>query len=57
MILWLWFRMALANRVAGLAEITLYHVPMACTGVLVALARALVPELYRNHDRQQVRWF
>ena len=58
MILWLWFRMALANRVAGLAELTLYVVPMSCTGVLVALAKALVPEVYRNRDRgQQVRWF
>ena len=49
--LWRIFRMALANRVAGLAELTLYRVPMAWTGVLVALARAMVPEVYRNRDR------
>jgi hypothetical protein len=52
MILWLWFRMALANRVAGLAEITLYHVPMSCTGALVTVAKALVPEVYRNRGRE-----
>jgi hypothetical protein len=55
--LWRLFRMALAKRVTGLAELTLYRVPMAWTGILVALARALVPEVYRSHDRQQVRWF
>ena len=56
--LWRLFRMALAKRVTGLAELTLYLVPMSCTGVLVALAKALVPEVYRNRDRgQQVRRF
>jgi hypothetical protein len=45
--------MALAKRVTGLAELTLYLVPMSCTGVLVALAKALVPEVHRNHDRGQ----
>ncbi len=45
--------MALAKRVTGLAEATLYVVPMSCTGILVALARALAPELYRNRGRDQ----
>ena len=51
--LWRLFRIALAKRMTGLAEITLYLVPMSCTGVLVALAKALVPEVHRNHDRGQ----
>jgi hypothetical protein len=42
MILWRLFRMALAKRVTGLAELTLYRVPMACTRVLITLAKALV---------------
>ena len=43
--------MALAKRVTGLAELTLYLVPMSCTGIMVALARALVPEVYRDLNR------
>jgi hypothetical protein len=44
--------MALAKRVTGLAELTLYpSVPMSCTGIMVALARALVPEVYRDLNR------
>ena len=57
-VLWRIFRMATANRIAGLAEATLYVVPMSCTRGLAALARALVPEVYRNRDRgERMHWF
>jgi hypothetical protein len=50
-ILWRLFRMALAKRVVALAEATLYFVPRSCTRGLAALARALVPEVYRDLNR------